>query len=138
MRIALVLFAVCSFGAAASAQTVTTPSPTPAPSPVATPTILMLPPDASPQILWVGISSTTPNQGDVISGTVLTSSNVASVELRVGGYSLSATKTDVGRFDWTFTVPHLPFYAPHNFVLQIIARNTPGVAATTGVQISVH
>ena len=76
--------------------------------------------------------------GDVVTGTVLASSNVASVELRIGGYSLNSTKTDVGHFEWSFTVPQLPFYAPHDFALQIIARNTAGVAATTSVQMSVR
>lgn len=98
----------------------------------------MLGPDAPPQILWASVSSTTPHAGDVITGTVLTSSNVASVELRIGGYGLNSTKTDVGHFEWSFTVPNLPFYAPHDFMLQIVARNTAGVAATTTLQMSVR
>jgi hypothetical protein len=98
----------------------------------------MLAPDAAPQILWISVSSTTPRSGDVVTGTVLTSSNVASVELRIGGYSLNSTKTDVGHFEWSFTVPSLPFYAPHSFALQIIARNTAGVAAATSVQMTVR
>ncbi|HEX3368698.1 MAG TPA: hypothetical protein VHS56_03905 [Candidatus Cybelea sp.] len=140
MRIAAALFVCCSLVAVASAQSVnsTSPSPSAVPSPAPTPTILMLAPDAPPQILWVSVSSTTPHAGDVVSGTVLTSSNVASVELRVGGYSLNSTKTDVGHFEWSFAVPQLPFYAPHDFALQIIARNTAGVAATTAVAMSVR
>ncbi|HEY2475435.1 MAG TPA: hypothetical protein VGI19_11615 [Candidatus Cybelea sp.] len=138
-KIAAALLALFAVGGVAFAQS--TPSPptaSPAPTPLATPTILMLPPDAAPQILWVSISSTTPHAGDVVTGTVLASSNVASVELRIGGYSLNSTKTDVGHFEWNFTVPQLPFYAPHDFALQIIARNTAGVAATTSVQMSVR
>ncbi|MFZ1017542.1 MAG: hypothetical protein WAN39_06665 [Candidatus Cybelea sp.] len=140
MRIAAALLACCSLAGVAAAQSVTSPSPSPStvPSPAATPTILMLAPDAPPQILWVSVSSTTPHASDVVTGTVLTSSNVASVELRIGGYGLNSTKTDVGHFEWSFTVPNLPFYAPHDFMLQIIARNTAGVAATDTVQMSVR
>lgn len=138
-KIAAVLLALFALGGVAFAQsTPSPPIPSPSPTPLATPTILMLPPDAAPQILWVLISSTTPHVGDVVTGTVLASSNVASVELRIGGYSLNSTKTDVGHFEWSFTVPQLPFYAPHDFALQIIARNTAGVAATTSVQMSVR
>ena len=105
-----------------------TPAPSVSPTPVATPTILMLPPDAPPQILWIQLSSTTPRAGDTLSVIVLTSSNVASVELRVAGYGASLPKTDVGRFEGTSTVPRLPFFINHNLTMQIIARNTAGVA----------
>src|SRR5580704_5276296 len=77
------------------------------PAATATPAILMLPPDAPPQILWVQMSSTTPQSGDVVSAVVLTSSNVASVELRVGGYGFPLSKTDVGRSEGA--VLHEPF-----------------------------
>jgi hypothetical protein len=105
---------------------------------LATPTVLMLPPDAAPQILWVQLSSTTPHAGDALNVTVLTSSNVASVELRVGGYGASMQKTDVGRFEMTSTVPRLPFFMSHNLTLQIIARNTAGVAAQQNIALQVR
>jgi hypothetical protein len=115
-----------------------TPAPSPVPTPAATPTVLMLPPDAPPQILWVSLSSTTPRAGDTLSVVVLTSSNVASVELRVGGYGSGMTKTDVGHFESTQMVPRLPIFMSHNLTLQIIARNTAGVAATRSVALQVR
>jgi hypothetical protein len=114
------------------------PVPTQTPSPAPTPTILMLPPDAAPQILWVGLSSTTPKAGEALSVTVLTSSNVASVEVRVGGYGFNLPKTDVGRFEGAYAVPQLPFFMNHNLVMQVIARNTAGVAATSSAQIQIR
>jgi hypothetical protein len=136
---ALGLLAAGSLIAVARAQV---PSPVPsvsqAPSPAPTPTILMLPPDAAPQILWFGLSSTTPTAGDTLSVTVLTSSNVASVEVRVGGYGFNLPKADVGRFEGAYAVPQLPFFMNHNLVMQIIARNTAGVAATTNAQIQIR
>lgn len=103
-----------------------------------TPTVLMLPSDAAPQILWVQLSSTTPHSGDALNVTVLTSSNVASVELRVGGYGASMPKTDVGHFQMTSTVPRLPFFMSHNLTLQIIARNTLGSAVQRSVPLQVR
>jgi hypothetical protein len=88
----------------------------------------MLGPDAPPQILWIQLSSTNPKAGDTLSVLILTSSNVASVELRVSGYGTSIPKTDVGRFEGSSTVPNLPFFVNHNLTMQIIARNTAGVA----------
>jgi hypothetical protein len=114
------------------------PSPTPLPTPVPTPTIPMLAPDAAPQILWVQLSSTTPRAGDALAVTVLASSNVASVELRVGGYGMGMTKTDVGHFELTTQVPSLPFFMSHNVTLQIIARNTAGVPVEQDVAMQIR
>jgi len=113
-------------------------SASPSPTPVPTPTVLMLAPDAPPQILWIALSSTTPKAGDSLSVTVLTSSNVASVELRIGGYGAGMTKTDVGHFETTSEVPSLPFFVSHNLTLQIIARNTAGVAVERIVALQVR
>lgn len=98
----------------------------------------MLPPDAAPQILWIAISSTAPRAGDTLTVTVLTSSNVASVELRVGGYGNGMTKLDVGHFQLASLVPKLPIFMGHNLTLQIIARNTAGVAAQQNVALKVR
>jgi hypothetical protein len=98
----------------------------------------MLPPDAAPQILWIALSSTTPQAGDTLAVTVLTSSNVASVELRVGGYGSGMTKVDVGHFQLASPVPKLPFFMSHNLTLQIIARNTAGVTAQQNVSLQVR
>lgn len=134
------------FAALGIALTAQTPSPSPlptasvSPSPVpsATPAILMLAPDAPPQIEWTSISTTTPAVGENISGTVLCSSNVASVELRVAGFSMTADKTDVGHFEWHFIVPKLPPFMSHTFALAIIARNTAGTPAQTSITIHVR
>lgn len=129
-------------GAAPSPAPVVTPLPvtsaSPAPTPSAVPTVLMLAPDAPPQILWIGLSSTTPRAGDTLAVTVVTSSNVASVELRVGGYGTSMTKTDVGLFESASQVPSVPFFMSHSFTLQIIVRNTGGVAVEQDVPLQVH
>lgn len=114
------------------------PGASPSPTPVATPAILLLAPDAAPQILWVNLSSTAPRAGDSLKITVLTSSNVASVELRVGGYGAGMTKTDVGHFESTAQVPRLPIFMSHQLTLQIIARNAAGAAVQQSVPLAIH
>jgi hypothetical protein len=114
------------------------PNVSPVPTPVATPTVLMQPSDAPPQILWISLSSTAPRAGDTLAIVVLASSNVASVELRVGGYGSTMNKTDVGRFESSSQVPKLPFFMNHNVTLQVIARNTAGVATEQDIPISVR
>jgi hypothetical protein len=125
-----------------SAAPVVTPlrasSAVPSPTPLATPAVLMLPSDAPPQILWISLSSTRPRAGDTLTVAVLTSSNVASVELRVGGYGSGMTKTDVGHFSLASTVPKLPFFMGHNLTLQIIARNTAGMVVQQNVALQVR
>jgi hypothetical protein len=113
-------------------------SANPSPTPLATPTILSLPPDAPPQILWVHLSSATPRAGDTVLVIVLASSNVASVELRIGGFGQGMTKTDVGHFETSSQVPHLPFFMSHNLTLQIIARNTAGAAIERDLPLQVR
>jgi hypothetical protein len=137
------LLAACSLIAVAYAQV---PSPVPSvsaassqpPSPAPTPTIAILQPDAAPQILWWRLSSTTPQAGDILSVIVLTSSNVASVELRIGGYAFNLPKTDVGHFEGGYVVPQLPFFVSHQLLMRIIARNTAGISVQNGVEIQVR
>jgi hypothetical protein len=144
-------------GASASPAATAAPSPTaPATAPVITPTpgpsgrpteaaappiakpVPRLAPDAAPRILAIAVSETTVRPGDRVSGRVVTSSNVASVEARIGGYAMSLSKTGVGRFALTYTVGPLPWFIRGNFTLQVIARNAHGDAATRAIPLTVR
>ena len=94
--------------------------------------------DAPPQIIALSISEPVVHGGDLVSGTVETSSNVASVEARIGGYSSSLQKIGVGRFKVSYRVPHLPFFLHRTFMIQVIARNTRGLQVSTAVPITVR
>jgi len=96
-----------------------------------------LPPDAAPRILKIVVSATTVYGGDTVSGYVRTSSNVASVELRVGGFSMPVPKSGVGQFQLTYKVPSLPFFLHRTYPMEIIARNTRGDRATAA-RASLH
>ena len=129
--------------AAATAPVIT---PTPAPSGQATaaaaPRLAKPVPrvasDAPPQILAISISETTVRPGDRVSGSVITSSNVASVEARIGGYAMPLSKLGVGRFALAYTVAPLPWFVRGSFTLQVIARNTRGDAATRAIPLTVR
>ncbi len=125
-----------------------TPAPlgSPAPSspePAATPTIapLVVPivaPDALPQILSFSISATLVHPGDVLSGSVTASSNVASVEVRVAGYSYGMTKTAPGQFSLAVTIPDVPKMFRKTYPLVAIARNTRGDSTERSTQITIQ
>jgi hypothetical protein len=120
-------------------------TPTPGASPSQAPAApkiakraLRLAPDAAPQILAIAVSETTVQPGDRVSGSVVTSSNVASVEARIGGYAVTLSKVGVGRFALTYTVGPLPWFVRGNFTMQVIARNTRGEAATRAIPLNVR
>lgn len=97
-----------------------------------------LAPDAAPQILDVSVSETDVHPGDRVFGRVVTTSNVASVEARIGGYAMSLVKVGVGRFELTYTVGPLPWFVRGNFTMQVIARNTRGDTATRAIPLTVR
>lgn len=117
------------------------PGASPVPRVVAPSTATPVPvlaPDAKPAIVDISISATDLHSGDIVSGTVITSSNVASVEARIKTYSANLNRLGVGRFGLTMRVPSIPFFLHGTYQLQLIARNTAGVAAEEYFPISVH
>jgi hypothetical protein len=97
-----------------------------------------LAPNARPQILDVNVSETRVQPGDRVFGRVITTSNVASVEARIGGYAVNLVKVGVGRFELTYTVGPLPFFVRGNFTMRVIARNTRGDTATRAIALTVR
>ena len=84
------------------------------------------------------MSPSAPRAGDTLSWIVLTSSNVASVEVRVAGFGVSMPKTDVGHFEGGYVVPKIPFFINHHFDAQVIARNTGGVAVQETLPLQIR
>jgi len=109
------------------------------PAATSTPTAIpYLAPDAPPQILAFSISSSTVSPGDTLSGSVTASSNVASVEVRVAGFSYNMTKTSPGVFELAVTVPSVPRMFRRTYPLVAIARNTRGDATQRTTQITIR
>ncbi|MBV8245733.1 MAG: hypothetical protein JOZ38_07420 [Candidatus Eremiobacteraeota bacterium] len=82
--------------------------------------------NAPPVIEAISLSSTVVRPGDWWSGEIVTSKNVASVELRSPSFSFSLPKSELGRFAFRFHLLDLPPIYRRTYRVAIIARNTPG------------
>jgi hypothetical protein len=92
----------------------------------------------TPVILSIKLDRTDVRGGDIVSGMVLTSPSVASVEARIGGFGIGVPKVAPGRFALTYTVPYLPWFWHRGYAFDIIARNTAGEATHRSVTINIH
>lgn len=95
------------------------------PRPAAKPTPVLRPPSAPPRIYNVAIASLV-HAGQRVTGQVTTSSNVASVEVRIAAYSIVMQKTGVGTFAIDYSVANVPFFFRGTYTMHVIARNTAG------------
>lgn len=114
------------------------PTATPVPVPTPLPTPLALPPDAPPQILAVQLSDPVFHSGELISGTVITSTNVAAVEIRVMGRSRRLPRTDFGVFQMSYTMPRVPFWMRKTYTAQVVAMNSAGIETERDITVSVR
>jgi hypothetical protein len=94
--------------------------------------------NAPPRIIDVHLTKTVVSGGDTIVGTVVTSSNVASVEARIAVFSIVVPRVGVGRFALRYTVPNLPFFLDRTYTMNVIARNTAGTATMRSIPITVR
>ena len=90
------------------------------------PTPQTLPPDASPQILAVWMNETTIRPGRQWIGRIVTSTNVASVEVRTESFSFTADRRRFGVFDFSQDVLDIIPQYRRAYALHILARNTRG------------
>lgn len=145
---------------APTAKPVATASPTPTPAPLNaghTPMPTQMPveastiapahvapqtireaPNAPPRIVAMSLSTPVAHSGETVVGTVETSSNVASVEARIAGYSSSMEKVGVGKFRMVYTVPKLPFFLHRTWSIEVIARNSRGEAVRSSIPITIR
>lgn len=98
------------------------------------------PNDAPPAISAIWFSQATYAWGDLARIVLVTTTNTALVEMRVGGYGRALTKKALGHFDGLYRMPFLPplldrFH--YTFPFRFIVRNTAGVAASFDVTVPV-
>lgn len=121
-----------------------TPITTPVPLPTGTPTVaplptpLVLPAEAPPQILAVRVSDPVFHGGETITGTVITSTNVAAVEIRLAGHAIRMPRADYGIWQMSYTMPHVPFFYRRTYTAQVVAMNTAGLAAEQDLTVAVR
>jgi len=120
------------------------PSPSPSPnarasaSPASQPTPLVLPDDAAPQIVAVELSDPVFHSGETVSGTVVTSTNVSAVEVRVGAQQHRLPQVAPGIFSMSYTLPNIPFFLRGTYTARIIAQNRAGMTAEKDVSVTLR
>ncbi|HVS45803.1 MAG TPA: hypothetical protein VMS32_03980 [Verrucomicrobiae bacterium] len=82
--------------------------------------------DAAPAIARIWMSTLQLHQGESFDSAILTSTNVASVEVRTASFSIDVPRTSFGHFAFHLKAIVLPSFIKHTYVLWIIARNTAG------------
>lgn len=78
------------------------------------------------------------HSGETVSGTVITSTNVAAVEVRLLGHSMRLPRTDFGVFSMSYTMPRVPFWLRKTYTAQVVAINAAGSQAERDLTISVR
>jgi hypothetical protein len=107
--------------------------------PHAWPTPPVAAPSARPRIVRIWFSTLTIRPGTWFDGTIIVSTNVASVEVRTAAFSINSTHVAPGLYRFHTHVLELPpLSRRHWYDLYIIARNTPGVATVEQAQLRVE
>ena len=114
------------------------PGATPSASPLPLPTPLVLKPLDPPQILAVRVSEPVFHSGDTVSATVIASTNVAAVELRVMGKVIRFQRADFGIFQLDYKLPHIPRRFLHDYPAQIVAMNSNNAYVARDITISLR
>src|SRR5579862_2745192 len=102
---------------------------------VALPTPQIAAPEAPPAILAVRLSSTRVRIGDTWSGTIVTTTNVASLEVQSPSFVFNAKRVAYGKF--TFTL-HWLFIEPlyrREYAVAFVARNAAGISAERDIPV---
>jgi hypothetical protein len=95
--------------------------------PAALPAAPVAKPNAPPVIVRMWFSTLTIRPGIWFDGTIVGSTNVASVEVRTAAFSINSTQVAPGVYRFHMRVLELPpLSRRHWYQLYIIARNTPG------------
>lgn len=137
--VAAVVFAAAPLWAAAQTPAPSaSPSAAPSPLPSPLPTPLVLPPQAAPQILAVRVNEPFFHSGDMVEATVITSTNVPAVELRILGKVIRFQRLDFGVFQLAYKLPHIPRRFLKDYAGQIVAMNTQNMYVAQNITISLR
>ena len=121
---AIALVALCACEETPAGTLVDAKAATIAPNPWPTPAVA--PPDAPPRILALWLNETSIPSGSDWLGRAITTSNVASLEVRTESFSFVARRVAFGDFRFEQHVLDMVPYYKRDYLLQVIARNTAG------------
>jgi len=94
--------------------------------------------EAPPQIVSMAFNTLDIARGASWSGDFITSTNVASLEVRSNLFSLNVPRTAFGRFHFTVDVYDLPPIFIRAYRVRVIARNTAGLEAEEDVPFRIR
>ncbi len=80
----------------------------------------------APRILAVHFSSLSVNVGDMWTGKIATTTNVASVEVRTESFTINVPRKSFGQFAFDVHILDLPPFLQRDYTLRVIARNANG------------
>jgi hypothetical protein len=85
--------------------------------------------EAPPRILAMHFSSNDVRRGSTWTGQIVTTTNVASVEVRTNLFSVNVPRRNFGRFAFDLHVFDVPPIFIRAYRVRVIARNSAGTAA---------
>jgi hypothetical protein len=107
-------------------------------APAVWPTPQTLSPNAPPRIIAVWMNDTNIRPGKRWIGTIVTSTNVASVEVRTESFSFTADRQRFGVFGFSQDILDVIPQYRRSYVLHLVARNTGGDATERLVPVTIH
>ncbi|HEY9179620.1 MAG TPA: hypothetical protein VIO32_02810 [Candidatus Baltobacteraceae bacterium] len=124
--------------AACASQPVAIPANARIGTAVALPTPARTVNDAPPRILALNFSSTAVRRGDTWSGTIVTTTNVASVEVRTNLFSIDVPRRTFGDFHFDLRVYDVPPIFIRGYRVRVIARNSVGQSAEEDLPLDIR
>ncbi|MGA7356842.1 MAG: hypothetical protein WBW76_15565 [Candidatus Cybelea sp.] len=102
------------------------------------PTPQTRPPDAPPRIISVWMNEAVLHPGRRWVGKIVTSTNVASVEIRTESFSFTADRHGFGLFEFSQDILDVIPQYRRAYVLHFIGRNTRGETADCAIPITIR
>lgn len=93
---------------------------------------------APPRIVAMRFSAADVRRGQTWAGAIVTTTNVASVEVRTNLFSVNVPRRDFGEFAFSLRVFDVPPIFVRAYRVRVIARNTAGTAAEEDVPLRIR
>lgn len=94
--------------------------------------------DAPPRIVAMHFSSIGVQRGDSWSGTIITTTNVASVEVRTNLFSINVPRRGFGDFRFALRIYDVPPIFIRGYTVRVIARNAAGASTEEDLPLRIR